>query len=109
MAVLLGPWTMSSGELVAVALASRPGTRSFGEPTGGLTTATSYFTLEDGSVLILPTSRMATVGGSAIVGAIQPDEPAGFGDWPEIDDGAAEAALAWLKAAEETIETPRHK
>ncbi|MCC7387709.1 MAG: hypothetical protein IT431_02975 [Phycisphaerales bacterium] len=96
--VLLGPWTMSSGELVAVALASREGTRSFGEPTAGLTTATGHFPLADGSVLVLPVSRMATVGGPAIVGAIQPDEPAPFGDWPRVDDEPVRAALEWLGA-----------
>lgn len=96
--VLLGPWTMSSGELVAVALASRAGTRSFGEPTAGLTTATGFFPLSDGSALVLPVSRMATVGGPAIVGPIQPDEAAPFGDWPRVDDEPVRAALQWLGA-----------
>jgi hypothetical protein len=96
--VLLGPWTMSSGELVAVALASRAGTRSFGEPTAGLTTATGYFPLSDGSVLVLPVSRMATVGGPAIEGPIQPDEAVPFGDWPRVDDEPVRTALEWLGA-----------
>jgi C-terminal processing protease CtpA/Prc len=96
--VLLGPWTMSSGELVAVALASRAGTRSFGEPTAGLTTATGFFPLSDGSALVLPVSRMATVGGPAIVGPIRPDEAAPFGDWPRVDDEPVRVALEWLGA-----------
>ncbi|MBK7403705.1 MAG: S41 family peptidase [Phycisphaerales bacterium] len=60
-AVLLGPWTMSSGELTALAFVSRPFTRSFGEPTGGLTTVTNSFPLADGSVLVLPVAYMAAV------------------------------------------------
>ena len=55
-AVLTGPRTASSGEAVAIAFRGRPHTRSFGLPTGGLSTANDAFTLPDGAVIALTTS-----------------------------------------------------
>jgi carboxyl-terminal processing protease len=41
-AVLTSRWTVSSGELTAVALKGRPNTKFFGESTGGFTTNTNW-------------------------------------------------------------------
>jgi carboxyl-terminal processing protease len=41
-AVLLSRWTVSSGELVAIAFKGRPGTAFFGESTGGYTSNTNW-------------------------------------------------------------------
>lgn len=97
-AVLLGGWTMSSGEALAICLASRPNTRSFGEPTAGLTTVTFPFTLSDGSVLLLPIENFGTADGKVISGKLMPDEPVAFGDWPTSDDATTMAARAWVLA-----------
>lgn len=44
-AVLLGPHTASSGEVVAVAFRGRANTRSFGQPTAGGSTGNTGFAL----------------------------------------------------------------
>lgn len=98
-AVLLGPWTMSSGEGLAIALRVRPRVRFFGEATGGLTTVTNGYPLADGSLLILPVASMGDAQGRAVDGALTPDEPVALGDWPTADDAAARAAAAWISGA----------
>lgn len=95
-AALIGPWTMSSGEALAIALLSRGASRTFGEPTAGLTTVTNSYPLSDGSVLVLPVSRMAGLDGVPVVGRIAPSAPVAFDDWPDEDDAVAEAARLWV-------------
>ncbi|QOI99315.1 MAG: hypothetical protein HRU70_01940 [Phycisphaeraceae bacterium] len=95
-AVVLGPWTMSSGEALAVSLVSRRGARTFGEPTAGLTTVTNWYPLSDGSVLVLPVSRMAGLDGAAVSGRLMPGVPAAFEGWPGESDPASEAARRWV-------------
>lgn len=95
-AVLIGPWTMSSGEALAIALAARPNVRLFGEPTAGLTTVTNQYRLTDGSLLTLPVSRMGSPDGIPVTGPISPHETAEWNGWPGPDDAAAARARAWL-------------
>lgn len=95
-ATLIGPWTMSSGEMMAVALISCGQTRTFGESTAGLTTITGFFPLSDGSVLVLPTGRVATAAGRVFDGRIEPDTPVEIGEWPRQDDDVVRAAQEWL-------------
>lgn len=95
-AVVLGPWTMSSGEALAIAMASSRGAKTFGEPTAGLTTITNVFPLSDGSMLILPVSQMAGVDGKVVSGRMTPDVVVEFSGWPEAGDGASEAARRWV-------------
>jgi len=73
-AVLIGPRTASSGEAVVVAFAGRPNTRRFGQPTTGLSTGNSDFTLSDGAVMILTTVTFADRTGQIYGGKILPDE-----------------------------------
>lgn len=49
----------SSGEAALVAFRGRPGARSFGTPTCGLSTSNRGFVLSDGAVLNLTVSVMA--------------------------------------------------
>lgn len=98
-ALLNGPWTMSSGEMIALAFRGRA--RSFGEPTAGLTTVTYPFPLSDGSTLWLPVSRMGDREGRAATGALAPDEPVAIGDWPRDDDEVVRAAIRWIRAQPE--------
>jgi hypothetical protein len=94
-AVLLGPHTASSGEVVAVAFRGRPDTRSFGQPTAGLSTANAGYRLPDGSELFVTTSVDVDRTGHAYGGAIVPDQPvsglAATGNDPTLD-----AARRWL-------------
>jgi hypothetical protein len=73
-AVLLDGLVASSGEAVAIAFRGRPATRSFGQPTCGLSTANSSFIIGDGGVLNLTTARMADRGGTVYGDVLAPDE-----------------------------------
>jgi len=95
-AVLVHGWTMSSGELVALALGDLDRARTFGEPTAGLTSATEHFPLSDGSLLVLPTSRLADRFGRVLAGALEPDERVDSSAWPGPEDAVATAAWRWL-------------
>ena len=52
-AVLLSRSTASSAEGVAIAFVGQPGTRSFGQPSAGLSTANTPIRLRDGAVVNL--------------------------------------------------------
>lgn len=96
-AVLIGSWTMSSGELLA--LAFRGQARFFGEPSAGMTTVTDYFPLSDGSILNLPISQMADRNGWAPRGAIRPDVTIEAAEWPTANDLQVRGAAQWLLEA----------
>lgn len=105
-AVLIGPWTMSSGEIVAAALAKCPRVRTFGEATAGLATATEPVSLPDGSTLILATESVFDARGKPIAGAIAPDHVVTWVDWPTSDDQAVQAARQWLLSTDSTPSRP---
>ena len=88
-AVLTGPLTASSGEAIAIAFRGRPGARSFGQPTGGLSTSNQGFRLTDGSKLILTTGIDADRTGRRYGAAVEPDELV-------PDSLALDQSLAWL-------------
>lgn len=97
-AVLLGPHTASSGEVVAIAFRGRPNTRSFGQPTAGLSTGNTGFGLPDGSRIFLTTSVDVDRTGQAYGGKLQPDQPVAAA--PATDgDPALDAAQAWLASS----------
>jgi len=88
-AVLIGPRTGSSGEMIAIAFEGRLATRFFGAPTAGLTTANRPFVLSDGAVLTVTTAKVEDRAGHLYDGPILPDQAA-------PDDTAEPAAIAWL-------------
>lgn len=90
-AVLLGPNTASSGEMIAIAFEGRPATRFFGAPTAGLTTANSTRVLSDGAVLALTSAYVEDRAGRRYDGPILPDQSA-------PGETAEPAARAWLGA-----------
>ena len=102
-AVLLGPATASSAEIVAVALRGRPETRSFGAPTRGLTAGNRIFTLADGASLVLTVAATSDSVGRVYAGPIEPDQPVASADSPRgnsaVDETLA-AASAWLRAGD---------
>jgi C-terminal processing protease CtpA/Prc len=93
-AVLTGGKTISSGEAIAIAFRGRPRTRSFGQPTAGLSTANEEFPLSDGARLCLTVATFADRTGKVYGAAVEPDEKIAAGG---KEDVALKAALAWLK------------
>lgn len=106
-AVLIGPWTMSSGELIASTLKGRAHTRLFGEPTAGLTTGTNSFALSDGSALVLSVDQMADRTGTSVGARIDPQQLVASKDWPSSEDAVTAAAADWLKPARPSSATRR--
>jgi C-terminal processing protease CtpA/Prc len=100
-AVLTGPRTASSGEAVTIAFKGRPHTRSFGQPTNGLSSANGTFPLPDGAMILLTTAIEADRTGKQYGEKVDPDEiiPAPAGAPPSIsmDDPTMAAAMSWLK------------
>ena len=88
-AVLFGPRTGSSGEMTAIAFLSRPRTRTFGAPSGGLTTANVSYRLPDGAQLVITTTGVHDGDGRFITGPLVPDEATS-------DDETLPRALEWL-------------
>ncbi|MBO9712905.1 S41 family peptidase [Sphingomonas sp.] len=89
LAVLVGPRTGSSGEMVAIAFAGRARTRSFGIPTAGLATVNRIFPLADGALLVVTVSAVRDRTGRDYRGAILPDAAT-------TPEGAETAAARWL-------------
>jgi carboxyl-terminal processing protease len=88
-AVLIGPTTASSGEMVAIAFVGRKDARTFGAPSAGFTTANVPHVLSDGAVLAVTVSKVGDRTGRVYQGAMVPDEETGVED-------AHSAAVAWL-------------
>jgi hypothetical protein len=102
-AVLLGPGTASSAEVLAVAFRSRPATRSFGAPTRGLSAGNRTFPLADGAALVLTVAATSDPAGEVLMGPLVPDVrvPAGGADGTApAADAALEAATGWLTAGD---------
>ena len=89
---------MTAGEFVVVALRGRDETRSFGGPTGGLSTWTNRIRLSDGAVVVVSGGATADRTGERYDGPIEPDvqvDPGAAGE-----DATLDAALAWLRDRE---------
>jgi carboxyl-terminal processing protease len=93
-AVLTGPRTASSGEAVAIAFRGRARTRSFGQPTAGLSTANATFPLPDGAMILLTTAVDADRTGQRYGDRVAPDE---LVDGAAPIDAALVTALQWLR------------
>ncbi len=93
-AVLYGPKTSSSGEVVAIAFRGLPNSRSFGQPTGGYSTGNRTYYLSDGAAVLLTTTVYGDRNKTPYGTEVQPDETI-----PSVSgiDAPAEAAAAWLR------------
>lgn len=104
-AVLFDRGTASSGEAVAIAFIGRPGTRSFGAPSYGFTTANDGFRMPDGANLVLTVGVNADREGTPYPEGLVPDdriEPWTEGEIPADppppeEDLQLQAALEWLR------------
>lgn len=90
-AVLAGPGTASSGEIVLASFIGRPRTRIFGDATAGKTSGNRGFRLADGSMLLVATALIADRNGKVYEGRIEPDEAM----WSD-GDAVVERASSWL-------------
>ncbi len=96
-AVLLSRYTMSSGELVAIAFKGRAGTRFFGERSAGYTTGTGYEDIGHGLVMTISESVMADRDGNTYPHGLSVDVESTFR--PERgggQDAQLNAALEWF-------------
>ena len=103
-AVLIGPATASSAEVLAVAFRGRPGIRSFGAPTRGLSAGNRTFGLADGASLVLTVAATGDAAGQVFAAALAPDELVAAtgraGATGSAGDPALAAATAWLLAGD---------
>ncbi|MEM7367108.1 MAG: S41 family peptidase [Bacteroidota bacterium] len=95
-AVLIGPMTVSSGEVVTVAFCNRPQTRLFGQHTGGYSTGNVNHTMSDGSMMFLTQSIYADRNQQTYRKGIAPDVEIPRRQEGE-EDQALMKALSWLK------------
>lgn len=94
-AVLYGPKTSSSAEVLAIAFRGLPNTHSFGRPTGGYSTGNLTIRLSDGAAILITTSVYGDRHKTAYGAAVLPDVPVGS---TSGIDAASEVAAAWLRA-----------
>lgn len=101
-AVLIGPKTSSSGEATLVSFLGRPSTRTFGQPTFGVSTANLGIKLSDGAMIFITTSKFADRTGKVYGEKIAPDE---LVDAPALSDPGKDlvvrAATGWLESRPE--------
>ena len=99
-AILTSPLTASSGEILTLSFVGRSGTRLLGEPTRGLTTCNSTFTLPSGALLFITTSLDADRTGRVYSGPIPPDVeiPTVWTEFQTERDPVLRGALDWLRA-----------
>lgn len=100
-AVLIGPGTASSGEIMAACFSTRKKTRLFGEPSVGVATVTQGSVIQDKGYLLLTVATIADANGKLIKDAtihpavyIKSDD--NFSD--PAADITVQAALRWLRS-----------
>jgi carboxyl-terminal processing protease len=107
-AVLISTLTASAGEATAISFRGRPNTRSFGEPTAGLTTFNVRLVLPDGAFLDITNSADIDRAGNVYTGPIQPDQAMTV-DWVHVNDSldpVLNAAQAWVAQQPSCRATP---
>lgn len=98
-AVLTSGLTASAGEASVIGFRAIPNSRSFGEPTIGLTTFNVRKTLADGAFLDITAAVDIDRAGTPYEGPIAPDEPVVI-DWASINNGndaVVRTASNWLR------------
>ena len=99
-AVIIGPATLSSGSITAIAFKGRPNTFFLGEPTaGGYTTANDYFQFGNSLTLNMATGFIRDRKQVIYKNAVPPDEIIkGNDDFDNLlNDKKIKAALLWLQ------------
>ncbi len=99
-ALLTSPNTASAGEAAVIAFVGRRNSRTFGEPTVGVTSANVGISLPDGAFVMVTHSYDADRAGKLYDGPLLPDE-AITTDWTTFGTGTdpvLTAAQSWLDA-----------
>lgn len=97
-AVLLSRYTISSGEVVAVAFKGRENTRFIGEETAGYTTGNGYEPITDDLVMIISESVFVDRNKIRYDKKVGVDEEIPFEHFPDkSEDQQIKAALKWLE------------
>lgn len=92
-AVLTGPGTINSGEILTITFRGRDKSRTFGQNTAGLVNATQTFVLSDGSWIVMAVALITDRQGKLYDGPIQPDE---FIAATAGNDMVLRTAIDWL-------------
>lgn len=98
-AVLTGPKTASSGEVVTAAFKNRPNSRSFGTHTAGYSTGNANYSLSDGSMIFLASSVYTDRDKNEYLHGLTPDVEVG-NTQETVEDLTLQRALLWLKKGE---------
>jgi carboxyl-terminal processing protease len=97
-AVLFGGQTLSAGEVVVVSFIGRPNTRSFGDSSGGQSSAINGYPLSDGAVIGLTVANDMDRLGNEYGGKIKPDVVVSFETDSNIPGAIPNEAIQWLQA-----------
>ena len=100
-AVLSDNRIASSGEATLISFRGRPGARSFGTPTCGLSTSNRPYTLSDGATLILTVAVMGDRHRNKYGDSIPPDEL--IADPSQV----VTRAIAWLRSGTDLTSAAR--
>ena len=95
-AVLTSARTGSSGEIATISFIGNARTKSFGQPTWGLTTGNGSFDLPDGSQMFIASTHMVDRNGKIYTGPVVPDMVIKT-DPDDKNDVVLDAAIKWLK------------
>jgi C-terminal processing protease CtpA/Prc len=101
-AVLIGPGTASSGELITLSFTTREKTRLFGEATIGVANVTNGFIIQNKGYLLLTVAYVANAQKQVLTQfSIQPDVYIKNHDnyVDPASDVTVQAALTWLHSA----------
>ncbi len=97
-AVLTDGRTGSSGEAMLVAFRGQPHVKTFGQSTGGATTAPGYFQLRDGAWLVFSEKCFADRTGAAYCRSIAPDRKVPQSSSKTEGGAVRQAATEWLNS-----------
>lgn len=105
-AILIGGWTASSGEFLAVAFIGRPKTALFGEDSSGYLTANEPFELSDGATMALATAITTDRSGVRTRQKLVPDFHVDQQSQETSieDDKTIVAARDWIKKHSECVQ-----
>ncbi len=95
--VLLSKYTISSGEMLAVAFKGRPNTRFIGEYSGGLTTGTGFDLIEDEVYLVIAQDIFCDRNKNVYNEHVDVDESIAFDHTATLElDKQIQRAIEWL-------------
>lgn len=99
--ILMSRWTVSSGEMVAIAFKGQQYTRFFGEATGGYTTNNGWDIINDEIALVISTGIFTDRNGTVYTENVKPDQEVEFQVTKnQKEDTGILEAIEWLRQKE---------